>query len=51
MFIPLEPRAGPTGGEGFAAPPLICSLINPVTSLAVSLLIFKIDYIRKDLRP
>ena len=35
MLIPFEPRAGPTGGEGFAAPPLICNLINPATSLAI----------------
>jgi hypothetical protein len=36
MFTPLEPSAGPTGGEGFAAPPLICNLICPATSLAIS---------------
>jgi hypothetical protein len=35
MFTPFEPRAGPTGGDGFAAPPLICSLINPATSFAI----------------
>jgi hypothetical protein len=35
ILIPLEPKAGPTGGEGFAAPPLICNLINPATSLAI----------------
>jgi hypothetical protein len=29
IFTPLEPKAGPTGGEGLAAPPLICSLIIP----------------------
>jgi hypothetical protein len=51
MLIPLEPRAGPTGGEGFAAPPLICSLINPATSLAIffvniKLLIYKEDNVR-----
>ena len=28
-------NAGPTGGEGFAAPPLICSLINAATSFAI----------------
>ena len=37
MFSPLEPRAGPTGGAGFAAPPLIWSLMNPVTSFAMIL--------------
>ena len=37
---PLEPKAGPTGGDGFAAPPLICNLINPATSLAISLIIY-----------
>ena len=26
ILIPLEPKAGPTGGDGFAAPPLICNL-------------------------
>ena len=35
MFSPLEPRAGPTGGAGFAAPALIWSLMNPVTSFAI----------------
>jgi hypothetical protein len=36
----LEPKAGPTGGDGFAAPPLICNLISPATSLAIFLLIY-----------
>jgi len=40
MLIPLEPNAGPTGGDGFAAPPLICNLISPATSLAIFLLIY-----------
>jgi hypothetical protein len=31
----LEPSGGPTGGEGLAAPPLICNLINPAISLAI----------------
>jgi hypothetical protein len=42
MLIPLEPKAGPTGGDGFAAPPLICNLINPATSLAI-LIYYYID--------
>jgi hypothetical protein len=36
MFTPFAPNAGPTGGLGFAAPPLICNLIIPATSLAIS---------------
>jgi hypothetical protein len=35
MFKPFEPSAGPTGGDGFAAPPLICNLIIPATSFAI----------------
>jgi hypothetical protein len=35
MLIPLEPRAGPTGGAGLAAPPLIYSLICPAISFAI----------------
>src|SRR5574344_1523283 len=35
ILIPFEPNAGPTGGDGFAAPPLICNLISPATSLAI----------------
>jgi hypothetical protein len=37
MFTPFEPSAGPTGGEGLAAAPLICSLIIPATSFAMVL--------------
>jgi len=33
----FEPKAGPTGGEGFAAPPLICNLIKLATSFAILL--------------
>jgi len=29
MFTPFAPNAGPTGGEGLAAAPLICNLIIP----------------------
>jgi hypothetical protein len=39
MFTPLEPNAGPTGGEGLAAPPLICSFTNPEISFAILLFI------------
>jgi hypothetical protein len=35
MLMPFDPKAGPTGGEGFAAPPLICNLICPAISLAI----------------
>ena len=35
-----QDKAGPTGGDGFAAPPLICNLISPATSLAIFLLIY-----------
>jgi hypothetical protein len=37
MFTPFEPSAGPTGGAGLAAPPLIWSLINPAISFAIML--------------
>jgi hypothetical protein len=42
MFTPFEPRAGPTGGEGLAAPPLICNLINPATFFGI-IYLFLID--------
>jgi hypothetical protein len=35
MFTPLAPNAGPTGGEGFAAPPLTCNLMSPTISFAI----------------
>src|SRR5208282_819070 len=34
ILTPRCPSAGPTGGEGFAAPAGICSLIDPTTFLA-----------------
>src|SRR5208282_4643093 len=34
ILTPRWPSAGPTGGEGFAAPAGICSLIDPTTFLA-----------------
>src|SRR5674476_1461006 len=35
IFTPLEPNAGPIGGEGLAAPPFTCNLINAAISLAI----------------
>ena len=35
MFTPCWPRAGPTGGAGFAAPAGICSLMSVRTFLAI----------------
>src|SRR5690554_7502761 len=32
MLTPFAPSAGPTGGEGFAAPPLICNRSEEHTS-------------------
>src|SRR5579862_8778589 len=36
MLTPAWPSAGPTGGAGVAAPAGICSLICPMTFLAIS---------------
>src|SRR5258708_24921484 len=36
IFTPRWPSAGPTGGDGFAAPAGICSLICPVIFFALS---------------
>src|SRR5574337_1847714 len=35
MFTPFAPNAGPIGGDGLAAPPLIWSLIRALTSFAI----------------
>src|SRR3954463_16197825 len=35
MLTPCWPRAGPTGGEGFAFPAGSCSLTIPVTFFAI----------------
>jgi hypothetical protein len=35
IFTPFAPKAGPIGGDGLAAPPLICNLINAAISLAI----------------
>ena len=37
ILTPRWPNAGPTGGAGFACPPLICSFINPLISFAINL--------------
>jgi hypothetical protein len=37
MFTPFAPSAGPIGGEGFAAPPLICNFTRAPTSFAIFL--------------
>jgi len=42
MFTPAEPKAGPIGGEGFAAPPLTCNLTIFHISFAILF-----DYINK----
>jgi hypothetical protein len=35
MFTPAEPKAGPTGGEGLAAPPFTWSFTILKTFLAI----------------
>src|SRR6187402_1025542 len=35
MLTPAAPKAGPTGGDGFAAPPFTCSLTTLLISLAI----------------
>src|SRR6185436_11699863 len=35
MFTPLAPNAGPIGGEGLAAPPLICNFTIADNSFAI----------------
>ena len=35
MLTPAAPKAGQTGGDGFAAPPLTCSLTTLLTSFAI----------------
>src|SRR5687768_11500085 len=37
MFTPLAPNAGPIGGEGLAAPPLICNFTIADNSFAIFL--------------
>ena len=38
MFTPAAPNAGPTGGDGFAAPPLTCNLRTLSISFAILLI-------------
>src|SRR5690554_1733422 len=35
ILTPLAPNAGPTGGDGFAAPPFTCNFTNALTSFAM----------------
>ncbi|ANO47795.1 hypothetical protein Pf1_02340 [Flavobacterium columnare] len=44
MLTPAAPKAGPTGGDGFAAPPFTCSLTTLLTSLAILKKIKHIDH-------
>ena len=44
MLTPAAPRAGPTGGDGFAAPPLTCSFTTLLTSLAIITLTLISDF-------
>jgi hypothetical protein len=41
MFTPTAPSAGPTGGEGLAAPPLTCNFTILLTSLAITYICFR----------
>jgi hypothetical protein len=40
MLTPFAPNAGPTGGDGLAAPPLICNFIKAPTSFAIFIDLF-----------
>jgi hypothetical protein len=42
ILTPAAPKAGPTGGDGFAAPPRTCNL----TTLSSSFAIFKFKIVR-----
>jgi hypothetical protein len=35
IFTPAAPKAGPTGGDGLAAPPRTCSFTTLLTSFAI----------------
>src|SRR6218665_385230 len=40
MFTPLAPKAGPIGGEGLAAPPLICNFTIADNSFAIFVFVY-----------
>jgi hypothetical protein len=42
MFTPLAPSAGPMGGEGLAAPPLICNFTIADNSFAIFTFVYLI---------
>jgi hypothetical protein len=41
MLTPAAPNAGPTGGEGFAAPPRTCNFTTLLISFAIFLTLIK----------
>src|SRR5665811_1478763 len=49
MLTPCWPRAGPTGGAGFAAPAGICSLISVRTFFAIRPYLCLLDLVVADL--
>src|SRR5216684_193236 len=50
MLTPCWPSAGPTGGDGFAFPAGICSLIVVTTFLAMMLRLLYLDEVELDRR-
>jgi hypothetical protein len=44
IFNPAAPSAGPTGGEGFAAPPLTCNLTIFYISFDIMIILFQLAY-------
>src|SRR6478672_2221576 len=45
MFTPLAPSAGPIGGEGLAAPPLICNFTIADNSFAILFVCFLFQHL------